>query len=76
MEVMGLMERLAQVRPVFHSEADFRHALAWKIQIDHRTRQSVVRLETRPTPGVRLDVLIRLGHERITDRVRSAVDPH
>lgn len=68
---MGLMERLAQVRPVFHSEADFQHALAWQIQIEHPT--GVVRLETRPTRGVRLDVLVRLGDERIAIELKYLV---
>jgi hypothetical protein len=43
-------------RPVFHSEADFQHALAWAIHLyDPSVR---IRLETRPEPGMRLDLLV------------------
>lgn len=51
--VLGALQRH---RPVFHSEADFQHALAWEIQLS--MPQARVRLETRPAPGVRLDLLV------------------
>lgn len=51
-----VLSALRHERPVFHSEADFQHALAWEIQ--RRTPQARVRLETRPAPGVRLDLLV------------------
>jgi hypothetical protein len=47
---------LCQSRPVFHSEADFQQALAWAIHTADPSAR--VRLETRPTLGMRLDVLI------------------
>jgi hypothetical protein len=47
---------LRQSRPVFHSEADFQHALAWAIHLSDPSAR--VRLETRPTPGMRLDLLV------------------
>ena len=51
-----LMSRLSASRPVFHSEADFQHALAWE---SHQTwPQQLVRLETRPAKGIHLDVLL------------------
>ena len=40
----SVMEVLAQSRPVFHSESDFKHALSWQIQQDNtsmRVRQEV-----------------------------------
>lgn len=50
------LDALGQSRPVFHSEADFQHALAWTI---HTFDESLrVRLETRPVGGMRLDLLI------------------
>ena len=50
---LGMLRRS---RPVFHSEADFQHALAWAI---HLSDPSVrIRLETRPEPGMRLDLLV------------------
>lgn len=51
-----LLARLSALRPVFHSEADFQQALAWEaVTLDPSLR---VRLETRPEPGVRLDLLL------------------
>ncbi len=47
-----ILERLSNERPIFHSEADFQHALAWKI---HKEVPNVsIRLE-RPFRGVRDD---------------------
>jgi hypothetical protein len=47
---------LRRSRRVFHSEADFQHALACAIAAsDPGVR---VRLETRPLPGMRLDLLV------------------
>lgn len=51
-----VLSRLAALRPVFHSEADFQQAFAWEARVlDPSLR---VRLETRPEPGVRLDLLL------------------
>ncbi len=51
-----VLARLAVLRPVFHSEADFQQALAWECRVlDPSLR---VRLETRPEPGLRLDLLV------------------
>ncbi len=47
---------LRQSRPVFHSEADFQQALAWVIHLSDPPAR--VRLETRPVPGMRLDLLV------------------
>jgi hypothetical protein len=50
------VEALASTRRIFHSEADFQHALAWQIHsADPRMK---VRLETHPEPNVRLDLLL------------------
>ena len=45
-EVRDLMKVLAMRRPVFHSEADFQHALAWALHERHSNAS--VRLEYRP----------------------------
>ena len=46
------MKELARYRPVFHSEADFQHALAWRI---HEAMPDwEVRLEYKPFPTKRL----------------------
>ena len=42
-DIHRVLERLAEKRPVFHSEADFRFALAW--QIEKMTPDAGVRLE-------------------------------
>ena len=58
----GVMAALARKRPVFHSEADFQHALAWEIR--STISESEIRLEHRPR-GVRermyLDLWVRAG---------------
>lgn len=56
LDVPTLMATLARRRPVFHSEADFQHALAWEIQLAHPN--AAIRLESRPTRGVHLDLLV------------------
>lgn len=53
---------LAQVRPVFHSEADFQLAFAWHLQ--HQDPRASVRLETRPRPGLHLDLLLQTAERR------------
>ena len=56
-----LLSALSADRPVFHSEADFQHALAWTIQ--SRYPDAHIRLETRPKRGIHLDLLAVLdGH--------------
>jgi hypothetical protein len=47
-----LMNRLSKVRPIFHSEADFQHALAWQIHVEHPDAR--IRLEYRPFPNERV----------------------
>ena len=49
LEFPRLMDDLAGLRPVFHSEADFQHALA--MQLAHELPAADIRLEYRPLPG-------------------------
>jgi hypothetical protein len=53
-DLNGVLDDLAILRPVFHSEADFQLALAWQVQ--QRDPAMLVRLETRPAVGVHLDL--------------------
>ena len=53
-ELRDLLDRLAQARPIFHSEADFQHALAWQIHL--RLPSAAVRLEQHILPGLHLDM--------------------
>lgn len=65
MELVGRsMERLRRVRPVFYSEADFQHALAWDIHLAEPNAR--LRLETPLLAGgrERLDVLAHTGSGR------------
>jgi hypothetical protein len=41
-----IIEGLSKIRPVFHSEADFQHALAWEIQKHYP--EAKIRLEIHP----------------------------
>ena len=68
LDLRAVMAALAQKRPIFHSEADFQHALAWEIQ--RTSRDAVIRLERRvtvenPTTG---------KQERIYVDVSAALD--
>ncbi len=45
-DVPAVLSALAVQRPVFHSERDFQHALAWQLQLSHS--QAQIRLEPRP----------------------------
>lgn len=63
LDLLAVLDRLATRRPIFHSEADFQHALAWQVQVEHPDAQ--VRLEVRPTRGQHLDLLAYLGDERV-----------
>lgn len=60
----SIMLALSRERPVFHSEADFQHALAWCLQQHHPSAQ--IRLEYRlPIEGERsyADIWMREGGE-------------
>ena len=51
LDMNAVMETLAQSRPVFHSESDFKHALSWQIQRGQpaiRIRQEVGNLLPGP----------------------------
>ncbi|MBI3298860.1 MAG: hypothetical protein HYZ75_11890 [Elusimicrobia bacterium] len=54
MEIIELMDGLAAKRPLFHSEADFQHSLAWEIHT--RFPDAMVRLEYRPAGFERMYV--------------------
>jgi len=49
-DINNVMAKLAVKRPIFHSEADFQHALAWEIH--HNWPDCAIRLEFKP-PRVR-----------------------
>jgi hypothetical protein len=70
-DVVAALSDLAARRPVFHSERDFQHALAWQIQLNYP--QAEIRLETRPRRGVHLDMLIRLGGMRTAIELKCLV---
>ena len=65
LDIDGLMASLADRRKVFHSEADFQHALAW--QIHEASLESQVRLEVSviPVETQRMFLDIWLPVERI-----------
>jgi len=58
LEIADVLRSLAQERRLFHSEADFQHALAWEIH--RRLPDAEVRLEVPlSTLRERLDLLVR-----------------
>lgn len=62
-DMHGVLARLSVDRPLFHSEADFQHALAWRVQCEHPDAK--IRLETRPERGTHLDLLLDVRAKRI-----------
>jgi len=60
-----MLKTLCECRPVFHSEADFQHALAWHIH--EQWPKYSLRLEYHLSPGNRdhLDVLIFNEHNQM-----------
>jgi hypothetical protein len=70
-DVVGALSALSARRPVFHSERDFQHALAWQIQLSHP--QAEIRLESRPRRSVHLDMLIRLDGRRTAIELKYLV---
>lgn len=54
-KIEKIMKDLAEKRPIFHSEADFQHALAWKIHEWHHEQYEI-----------RLEYPIQVGEEKIT----------
>lgn len=66
LDVDDLMKGLARDRPVFHNEADFQHALAWRMhEVDRDAR---VRLEWRvewPDPRKRIYVDVYLPDRKV-----------
>ncbi len=60
-DIQKILQQLGQERPIFHSEADFQHALAWKIHLMYHDAK--IRLEFNPyTEGqrVHIDTLIQI----------------
>lgn len=60
-DIQKILRKLGQERPIFHSEADFQHALAWKIHLMYNDAK--IRLEFNPyTEGQRthIDTLIQI----------------
>lgn len=59
-DLHSVLSLLSSERPLFHSEADFQHALAWKVH--ELFPEAMVRLEYRPVPNERvyIDIFLTL----------------
>ena len=62
-----ILWKLSRLRPVYHSEADFQLALGWQVKL-HDPGVNV-RLETRPLPGVHLDLAFEHPDTRRTTAI-------
>lgn len=64
--IESALEALSWERPAFHSEADFQHALAWKL---HQLHQGIsLRLEKSERldqATIRVDIIARIGAQTI-----------
>ena len=60
-DIDGLMAGLSKSRPIFHSEADFQHALAWQIHEEIPDCQVRLEFNLLPAQGKRLylDIWLR-----------------
>jgi hypothetical protein len=72
-DLRGLLVTLGSHRPVFHSERDFQHALAWQVHLHHP--DAAIRLETRPLPAkpVFLDLAITVAGHRAAIELKYLV---
>jgi hypothetical protein len=70
-DLTAALGALAGERPVFHSERDLQHALAWQLQVSYPDAQ--VRLETRPRRGIHLDMLITAAGKRTAIELKYLV---
>lgn len=64
-DIKETMERLSKVRPVFHAESDFQHALAWQLCKENKGAEA--RLETKPLEekNLFLDILIKFKNKNM-----------
>ncbi len=65
LDLHNLLRTLSNNRPIFHSEADFQHALAWQIHEEYP--EYSIRLEHCLSPGERehLDILAFDEHDQL-----------
>ncbi|MDK9690876.1 hypothetical protein [Azospira sp.] len=65
-KIRATLAKLGKKHPVFHSEADFQHALAWELQLDDPTAS--IRLEKQVAESgkrVHLDLLVQSDGEEL-----------
>jgi len=65
MDIIKLMQTLSSERSIFHSEADFQHALAWQMHV--QSPESRIRLEypLDYEKGGHLDILLAEGNRQL-----------
>ena len=79
------LSRLALRRPLFHSEADFQHELAWQVRLNHPDARARLEVPFPRSPGKGrgwLDLLVRfacrmtfgLELKYLTGRLDAVVD--
>ena len=60
MHMHDILSSLAKRRPIFHSEADFQHALAWEFQLSRQTASIRLEQQIAAQGGrVHLDLLVK-----------------
>ena len=69
-DVAATLQRLSATRPLFHSEADFQHALAWQLHLDHPDLR--IRPEYCPAPDERARADVWTVHP--TRAIRTALE--
>lgn len=72
-----IMDKLSRLRPVFHSEADFQHSLAWQLHLENSNLKT--RLEYPISPEQEkdedLDILLFDGKREIAIEIKYKTAP-
>jgi hypothetical protein len=63
MNIEGILTQLSQERPVFHSEADFQHALAWEIHRCHPFAKVRLQVNLGAEKRAAVDILVTNDEE-------------
>jgi len=78
LDVVAVMLALTRRRPLFHSEADLQHELAWQIHLEHPTfglrLEAAVSSPTRPGRREQLDIAVRTEQGLVALEVKYLKD--
>ncbi len=65
MQIAQALSKLASQRPVFCSEADFQHSLAWRLREEIRPERIRLEYSLEPKANKRLDIWMQVGGQQV-----------